>query len=285
MKIAICIINLLILLFFAANLSAEIIRLKDGQILNGEIISKDERFITVKTRYQTRKIALYDVQAIEEEKTGLDKIYIFTRDNKVIKGFLVEQDSMQVEYKTSEDSPDTKIISKLDILQLSNEEIRPVDLEFALKPCVFFPLNSGGAKLEPAPAVMAGAGFSSMFRRDLRIVLESGYARSENSETADRYLQAIPVILSAAYRFTLPFFGIEITPKLGAGVSMVEFNDGEGDEFSSTVLSGAGGLKITYPVIPYRLHIGIFGDYLTFFDSSGALNSVLSGVFIGLRFR
>ncbi len=278
------IINIFTLLLFTADLSAEIIRLKDGQVLNGEIIGRDERFITVKTRYQTRKIARYDLAAIEKEKTGLDRIYIFTRDNNVIAGFLVEQDSMRVEYKIKEDSPDTKTISKLDILQLSNEEIRPVDLEFTLKLCAFFPLNSGGAKLEPAPAVLAGAGFSSMFRRNLRFSLESGYVQSENSKTSERYLKAVPVTLSAAYRFTVPL-GIEVTPKIGAGVSMFEFNDGEGDEFSSTVLAGTAGLQITYPVIPYKLHIGLFGDYLTFYDGSGFFNSAMSGFFVGLRFR
>ncbi len=284
MKNIIIIFHIFTLSLITAVLSAEIIRLNDGQVLNGEIIARDKRFITVKTRYQTRKIARYDLASIEKEKTGLDRIYIFTRDNNVIAGFLVEQDSMQVEYKTNEGSSDTKTISKLDILQLSNEEIRPVDLEFSLKPCGFFPLNSGGAKLEPAPAVLAGAGFSSMFIRNLRVSLESGYAHSENSKTPDRYLQAVPVTLSASYRLIVPL-GIEITPKIGAGVSMFDFNNGEGDEFSSTLLTGTLGLQITYPVIPYKLHLGLFGDYLTFYDGSGTLNSVMSGIFVGLRFR
>ena len=215
------------------------------------------------------------------------KQIIFVRSNPIDRDVRVPKEIRvleQVEYKTSEDSPDTKTISKLDILRLSNEEIRPVDLEFALKPGVFSPLNSGGAELEPAPAVMAAAGFSSMYIRNLRVVLESGYAHSENSEISDRYLQTVPVTLSAAYRFTIPL-GIEITPRLGVGVSMFEFKDGEGYEYNSTVITGIGGLKITYPVIPYKLHIGIFGDYLSLYDGSGLLNSVMSGVFLGYRFR
>ena len=37
-------------LFIAAELSAEIIRLKDGQVINGKIISRNDYSIIVKTR-------------------------------------------------------------------------------------------------------------------------------------------------------------------------------------------------------------------------------------------
>jgi hypothetical protein len=271
-------------LFTAAKLSAEIIRLKDGQVINGKIISRNDYSIIVKTRYQTRRLSIDEILSIDKEQNDLQQLYILTRDREIIKGFLVEQDSLQVRYKTSTDSESSKTISKLDILKMSNEEIHAVDLEIAVKAGVFYPLNTGGAGLGPSAIYLANIGFSSMIERNWRFSLEAGYTQSKNRNASERYMQIIPITLNSEYRFIVPWRNIEISPRIGIGAALVDYNSGENVELSSRVFAGLAGMKITYPVKPHSFHIGIFADYLMLLDTSGNLRSVMGGIYADFRF-
>ena len=106
-------------------------------------------------------------------------------------------------YKTSADTESSKTISKLDILKMSNEEIRAVDFEIAVKAGVFYPINAGGAGLGPSAIYLVNFGFSSMIERNWRFSLEAGYTQSKSKDASERYIQVIPITLNSEYRFVI----------------------------------------------------------------------------------
>jgi len=283
-SIFINIILIYLMLFISASaLSAEIIRLKDGQVINGTIVSRTEYSLVVKTRYQTKRISVYDLLSIEEEKTELQRLYILKNNKEIISGYLVEQDSLQVQYKLKPDSETTNTISKLDIIKMSSEEIKPVDLSAGLKAGIFYPINTGGANLSPSAIFLVDIGMSSIARRNLRFFVESGYTECENKEESERHMQIIPVLLNAEYRFFTGLWKLDISPRIGLGIAMTDYNSGENVELSGPVLAAAAGFKIMRPVRSGDLHLGIFADYMMLCDASGLLHSAIGGICIEYR--
>ena len=261
---------------------SEIIHLKDGQVIRGKIIEDRGRYIKVKTRYQTRLVRRNNIGRIEKGVVSLRKIYMLTRDSIVIKGYLVEQDSLRVVYKENKNSVTNKTISKLDILRMSDNEIRPVDLEFAFKPGIFIPFNSGGADLAPSTALMASLSFNTIVIQGLRAEIDAGFTRSENSDNPERYMQVLPVTLCAVYPFRITR-AFSVSPKLGCGMSMVEYNSGQGEEFKGNLFTAAAGLKFQYSLIPRRFFIGLFFDYYMIMDSTGNLHTGIGGLSLSYR--
>ncbi len=273
---------LLVALAFSGHALAEIISLHDGQVINGEIIQRGDGYITVKTKYQTRMIYTGEIKSIEKERSGLERVYILTRDNAVIPGYLVEEDALRVVYRDEPNSAD-KSISKLDVLKMSSEEIHAVDLEFRFMPGAFIPLNSGGAKLGPATSFTGSVGMNAMFLPRMRFLLEAGYAKSENDEPRHgRSLTVIPVTLSAAYRFPLTR-RLEIAPRLGLGFAMLDYKTDEGDELSTMCLSTVAGFNLSFAFVPRRFYVGVFTDYMLLYDFSALLHTVNLGVYAGFR--
>ncbi len=261
---------------------AEIIHLKDGQVIRGEIVKKGDGYIQVKTRYQVRLVRKSNIERIEEGGNSLRKIYMLTREGVVVKGYLVEQDSQRVVYKKNETSVENSTMSKLDILRMSEEEIRPVDLEFAFKPGIFFPFNSGGANLAPSTALMANLSFNSIVVPGLRAEIDSGFTRTENSDDPERYMQVIPVTVSGIYPLRISR-SFTFSPRLGAGMSMVEYNSGQGEELDGQIFTLTAGLKFQYSLIQRRFFIGVFFDYYMLWDSSGMLHTGIGGVALSYR--
>lgn len=275
------VIGAFLVLLAATGSVAEIIHLHDGQVINGEIVERGDGFIKVKTRYQVRYLGLGTIKKIEKERRGLDRVYILTRENTVIAGYLVEEDSLQVVYRDAPDTAD-KNISKLDVLRMSNEEIRPIDMEFRFRPGAFIPLNTGGADLGLATAYTGSIGINAMFVPRLRFLLDVGFARSENDGNPGRYLQVVPVTLSAAFRFSLTR-QFEVIPRMGLGGAALDYHSGEGDELATVSAAFVAGLTFSFALAPRRFYLGIYGDYLLLYDFSGALHTVVTGVFAGFR--
>lgn len=275
------VIGTFLVLFAATGAVAEIIHLYDGQVINGEIVGRGDGFIKVKTRYQVRYLNLDAIRKIEKERRGLDRVYILTRENAVITGYLVEEDSLQVVYRDAPDTAD-RTISKLDVLRMSKEEIRPIDMEFRFRPGAFIPLNTGGADLGLATAYTGSIGINAMIVPRLRFLLDVGFARSENDGNPGRYLQVVPVTLSAAWRFSLTR-QFEIIPRMGLGVAALDYHSGEGDELATVSAAVIAGLTFSFALAPRRFYLGIYGDYLLLYDFSAALHTVITGVFAGFR--
>lgn len=274
---------LFITLFAAAGVvNAETIRLKDGQIINGEILKKTEYSVIVKTPYQTRRIAMNEIVSIDREENKQERLFILTRDREIISGYLVEQDSLQVQYKTGPDDKIEKTISKLDILQMSSDEIRPVDLALGFRTGIFCPFHTGGSDLGVSPLFMADIGISSMMMRYLRFFMEVGYACPKNSDNNGRRMQIIPVTMNCEYRFMAPW-KIEISPRFGLGAAMADYNSGEKDEKGGTLFLTTTGVRFTYPVKKHRIYAGLFTDYNLMTDTSGMISAISCGACIEYR--
>lgn len=258
---------------------AEMVHLKDGQVLSGYVIVKDKDTVVVKTNYMEKTVKKVDILKIEEVKKVLEPLYILTTKGDTIKGFLVEQDARQVVYKLSVDAAEDKTISKLHIKKMSKEEFRPVDLEFFIRPGAFFPLESGGSNLNAAPAYLVGVGANSMFVRWMRIELEAGYVKSESGQHGGQYLQVLPVVVYAACDFILPFYRtVSVVPRLGFGLAMLEYDDGEGVRTSGNALDLAAGFSVNYCVIRNFIYAGIWSNYSLIYDGSGTLRGVSAGI-------
>ncbi len=252
---------------------AELVHLKDGQVLSGSITARDRDTITVKSAYLEKVVKRSDILRIEEAKKELEPLYILTTGGDTISGFLVEQDARQVVYRLTADSEEDRTISKLHVKKMSREEFRPVDLEFFLRPGVFLPLNPGNSRLGPAPMLMAGAGANSMWKRWMRLELEAGYAKSDSREYGGQYLRVLPVFLSATTDYVLPFYpDIAAVPRLGLGLAMLEYDDGEGGRHSGNAMGITAGLGLRYCLLRHRVYAGLWTDYSMLYDGSGMLH-------------
>ncbi len=110
----------------------------------------------------------------------------------------------------------------------------------------------------------------------------TGNIYSMGSGSSSRYLQIIPVTLGAEYRRRIPW-NMEFSPRLGLGIALTEFSDGEGFIYSGTLPSLVAGFRLACPIIQHKLYAGIFSDYMMIIDSSGMLHSAMAGAFAAYR--
>lgn len=100
------VLSAFLLIFLSTSvLFAETVYLKDGQILNGKILKEDDEAITIETRFQTKTIEKKYITRVSYN-ISLEPVQIVTKDNDLIKGYLVLQDSTRVVYKKTEDDLD-----------------------------------------------------------------------------------------------------------------------------------------------------------------------------------
>ncbi len=265
---------LLIPVFFALPASGEIVYLKNGKVIKGAIVKEGKTGITVRTDAGNRDVRISEIKRILYGNMDMEQVYILMQDGRIIKGFLVDQDDKKLILRENRNSPDEKTISKSEIRQISRDSIYPVDLELFLKPSLFLPMDSGGAELKPSLLYGFGIGFNSMLAANLRLLVESGYLRAGSGNTG-QYLQVIPVTLSAVYNLKIGKFNF--FPKLGAGMGVMEFDTGEGEVLKSNALEGLAGAGITYE-IRHRVRLGVWGEYVVFYDKSDYLQSALFSI-------
>jgi hypothetical protein len=152
-------IALCALMLIPALLNAEFIYLKDGQVIQGAIIAEDAQFYTVKTKYQTRKIARDDVIRIMYGERKMERVYLLLNDGTRDGGYLVDQDAEKIILRDTETSPKERIVLKSKVKQMSSSEIIPLEPSLTFRGGIFLPFNSEGAKLKPTtismPAVIS----------------------------------------------------------------------------------------------------------------------------------
>ena len=68
-KILITVLGLLIFACFSTEILADVIHLKDGRKIEGVIVSKDSKTVTIKTRFGQVEFDMSEVEKIEEKKT------------------------------------------------------------------------------------------------------------------------------------------------------------------------------------------------------------------------
>jgi len=254
----------------------EVIYLRDGQVIKGSIINEDGEAIIVKNRFQTRKIYRTHVLRILYGDLDMERVYILLKDGSMMKGFLVDQDAGRIVYRTSRESVEEKSISKDNIRQISGEEIPVLYPDINVSMGIFFPLNNGGTRVNYAPIYIAGSGINAMNRKDIRLLFEAGYSRSEIRWAAGSSFQFIPLNLSAVYILMLK--NLCIMPKLGFGMAMMRFNNGEGDKYQGISIDIVAGMGLQYGIINRKINANLWVEnYLLSEGNAYMGNGVIRG--------
>lgn len=261
---------------------AEYIYLKDGQIVQGTIVSEDATGYSIKTRYQTKWIPRNDVIRIMYGERKLEPISLLMNDGSTINGFLVDQDAEKVIMRKKEDSPEETTVLKSTIRQMSGSEIVPLDPSIFVRAGVFAPLNSRGSKLKPAFCFFAGSDITFQWIKNIRLLAEAGYARNKSAHSG-LYMQFVPVQASAIYDIRVAG-NFHIMPKISGGVSIVDFNDGEGTKERSVAGMGGAGAGFVYEISERHLYAGLWGDYFVMRDKSALLHGYSATGGVSYRF-
>lgn len=276
----------LLFLFIAASLQAEIIYLKDGQVLNGAIINEDAAAITVKTRYETKRIARSAIKRILFGEREMEKQFILMKNGDLVEGYLVDQDAKKVIIRSKKTSTRERILYKSDISQMSREKIHPLFPDITARAGFFYPFNSGGSKSTYTAFYGVGSSINFPWIADTRVYFELGFIRSTSDDTAppynDLYLIMVPVTASFTWRIPVKF--IDIIPKLGGGFSITSFNNGEGQTFTGAdglINAGAG---VSYAIIDRKLSVSLWAEYFLFIEKSTLLHSMILSGSISYRF-
>jgi len=263
-------------------LFAEYVYLKDGQVIQGKIISEDQREITVQTKFQKKTIRRDEILRIMYGERKMEKIFMLMNDGTTRIGYKVDEDASQVLIRDKEDSPKESSIPKSTIKQMSSSEIVPLDPSIFVRGGVFGPVNSKGAKLKPAACVFVGSDLNFQWINNIRIYGEAGYSKNK-SKHKNLYMQFIPIHISAIYDFALSH-NFHIMPRLGLGGTIIDFNDGEVSKTRSVAGSGTGGLGFVYEVMDRHLYVGLWGDYWAMRDKSSLLHGYSGTLGISYRF-
>ncbi len=163
---------------------------------------------------------------------------------------------------------------------MSREEISPLFPDITLRVGFYYPFDSGGSKTSFNAYYALGSAINFPWVSDMRIYFEAGFIRSTSTETAapfnDVSLIMIPISASATYRIPLSFF--EILPKLGAGISVTSFNNGQGDTYTGADALVIGGVGFLFPIVTRTFYLSIWTEYFLFIENSTMIHAaILSG--------
>ena len=279
MKIAV--IAGILCLMTASAVSAEVIYLNDGQVITGTIVAETTDDITVKTKYQTRRIRRADVTRIMYGERKMERITLLMNDGTTIKGFLVDQDAEKYIIRDKENSAEERNIPKSSVAQTSGGDIVPLAPTIMLRGGVFYPVNSDGAKFKPAAFGMLSGDVTFRWIPKMRVIAEVGFSRCEG-DAPDLYGQFVPLLVGGYYDFAFGAFHLQ--PKLTLGTTMFDFNDGEGSSDRSFAFSACAGLGLVYEVVDRHFYVGLWPEYYLVRDSSAGFHCVAATLSAGYRF-
>jgi hypothetical protein len=282
MKKKIIILALVISAVSVFNGYAEIIYMKDGQIIKGDILREDAAGITVKTKYQTQIIKKQHISRIMYGDRDLEEVSILKIDGSIIEGYLVDQDNKQVVIRKEKTSKNEIIIKKSDIKQMSSKSIIPLQTGMSFKVGVFNPLSSKGADFQSSLIFLGSIGLNLTFLKNTRIYIEGGFTKLDADAGVDVYMQVIPITLNLNYNFNISNF--YIIPRVGAGLSMIEFNDGLNQPVQGYDFTAIGGVGLEYEIIERTLRFGVFSDFVHLREKNATLNNVMGGVTVSYMF-
>ncbi len=283
------IVFILILLIIAAGIAyvlpvhAEIIYLKDGQVLKGSIVFENKKIVKVKTKYMTRILKRAHIKRVLYGERDMEQIYILLTDDTVIQGFLVDQDATKVVYRIKKNSPKDITISKTKVVQLSREEIKLLNPDVYVKPGLFIPLNIKGAKIQPAFGLLAGSSLTFSYIKGMRAFFEAGYSKCIDSEDSSRYVQFIPILVG--FNYTIPILNrLSVVPKLGVGLTIVDFIDNEGDEARGFDFTATAGVGTVFRLIPKLVDVGVYADYFMIIEKDSQFHNIMVSGMVSVKF-
>lgn len=262
-------------------LHAEVIYLKDGQVVNGVIVAETTEDITVKTKYQVKRIRRADVTRIMYGERKMERITLLMNDGTTVKGFLVDQDAEKYIIRDREDSPQERTIPKSSVSQTSSGDIVPLAPTVMLRGGVFYPANSGGSKFKPAAFGVVSGDVAFRWIPKLRVIVEAGYTKC-SGEAHGLTGQFVPLQAGGYYDFAFGSFHLQ--PKIALGTTMFDFNDGEGSSSRSFAFSSSASLGFVYEVVDRHFYVGLWPEYYFLRDSSDMMHCAAASIGLGYRF-
>ncbi len=257
---------------------------KDGQLINGFLVSQDLTNVIYKASNDSEEeitLSRDKVKSIIIGTPPTDKINILTADGKITSGELVYQDKDKVIVKP-EDSPETEqTIDKDDIKKISYDTIRIYDSEFLLLPGLGIPFGTGEGDLGMAPAIFVGYLINNPYIKKTRILFEGGYLNPRGKSDDRSRLHMIPVTANLLYYYPLKYF--DLVPRLGFGLSPLFYKNKIDEQFfgiKPIVIAGVGG---SYPLWQKRLFLMGFLDYSIIFDGGARLSTLFFTVGVSYR--
>jgi len=279
-----------IIIFFCCctHLFAEVVYLQNGMVLKGEIIKEDKTFITFQSSSKTQKILRSKIVRILFGARDLEAINILMNNGEILKGFLVDQDSEKIIFRKSKGTSSEQTIKKADIKQMSRDEIILLYPEVSLRSGLYVPLNGG---LNPNLIFIAGYSIRFPWVNNSRVLFEVGFARVTSQLAATAVVQTIPFFLNYLYFYPVSklsqsaFFGpASIVGKGGVGMTLINFDTGEGDTFQSLVYSFLVGLGLQYEITRNLLSVFMMNDYVFNLESGESLQTFSTTLGVSYRY-
>jgi hypothetical protein len=267
----------ILLLINPLYLLSEVIYLKDGQILNAEIIKEDTSTITIKTKYQTMVINRDTILRIMYGERQAETIYLLLNDNTLIKGFLVDQDANKVVIRRKKESTKEETFEKKNIKQMSPKEIFLYYPGIPVMAGLLVPLGSGGGNLNPSFYISGGIDIRFPWQFPLlergRLQFEVGISNCTSNENKNLSFFMLPISGSFIYRIPYKYF--MILPKFGLGASLISFNDGEGGSDIGVVPLVKIGIGVSREIITKKLFITAFLEYIALIEGAPTLHNII----------
>ncbi len=257
--------------------------MKDGQVIDGAIIFEDKKIIKVETDIKKWTIKKKHIKRIMYGKRKMEKIYILMNTGDILQGFLIDQDNEKIIIRREKNSSKEETILKNRIRQMSPKEIKLFEPEIMLMGGLYYPINSGGSKLNPGWLAIGAFEFNLVFIKSMRLQIEAGYSQCTSSENDGLTFAMAPLKMNLQYFFNLST-NWNLYPRLGAGGAFILYDDGEGDKKNGVRPLANGGLGVSYELIDKSIYARGNLDYAMLFDSGSNLSNLFLSLGFGLRF-
>jgi len=265
-------------------LAADIVFLSNGAVLENVVIDSADASkiqVTVDKVKKTKKTFTKDeFIRVRYSQDYLEVIYIRTNEDNVTKAYLIEQDTEKVLFRREKDSIDEETMSKNQIKEISNKEIRLWSPELGFHGGVFQALNSGNAKLKPAPLGLLSIAIRPPNWNRSLLGLEAGFAMAKGSANSLMSMMYVPAHVQ--YTFFQNFDKSTSSPRawavrVGVGATMAIFKDGEGSTFTDFLPSMKVGVGTIYS-ITRNFRLSVFLDYWMILDQGAFFHNASATV-------
>ena len=177
------------LLFITNNfLKAEIVYTKDGQVIKGNIIRENRRYVYIKTKYQVKRIKRRLIKRILFGDREMERVFIVMNDGTTIRGYLIDQNSKKIYLRKDKNSAKETVILKRKVRQMSRDVLIPLEPDFSIRAGIFVPFMPTGSKLKLAPIFRGVFSFNLPWFNRTRLGIESGYVKSYSDSNKDQGL-------------------------------------------------------------------------------------------------
>ncbi|MFC1669479.1 LA_0442/LA_0875 N-terminal domain-containing protein [Spirochaetota bacterium] len=272
---------------------AEVIYLKNGKVINGAIVGETKNAIRIKTKDKTHRIKRKDVVRIMYGERKLERIFIQLKDNTLVDGYMIDQDSKKIIFRPEKDVPKEVTVMKSNIQQLSNERILMLMPEISFRSGIFLPVNAKeGSELDLGVIFFGGFGIRLPFIDNSRIQFEIGYVKNTSKyedyigEKRERVLYTMPVLVNYIYSYNM-YDMVRSSPgnsrrgfwntflsrtylvgKIGGGISYLNYDNGEGDKYQGVFGSVLASVGFSFEIVKGIFYFQLANDFLFVIESS-----------------